>query len=48
MLSKTLNGLVLDIRQRRVVGDHPPVVLLGAGASVESGIGSMTELFDFA
>jgi hypothetical protein len=48
MLSKTLNDLVLDIRQHRVVGDHPPVVLLGAGASVESGIGSMTELFDFA
>ncbi|MDE3090903.1 MAG: SIR2 family protein [Chloroflexota bacterium] len=36
-----------DLKQRRVVADPPPVVLLGAGASVESGIGAMTDLFQF-
>src|SRR5512144_2034934 len=47
MINRTLTDLVKDLRQRREVGDPPPVVLLGAGASVESGIGAMTDLFQF-
>src|SRR5512142_12377 len=47
MVNRTLDDLVKDLRQRREVGDPPPVVLLGAGASVESGIGAMTDLFQF-
>lgn len=31
---------------RRTVGDKPPVLLLGAGASIDSGIGAMPELAD--
>lgn len=47
MIERTFEDLVLDLKQRRVVGDRPPIVLLGAGASVESGIGAMTDLFKF-
>lgn len=47
MVNRTLSDLVKDLKQRREVGDPPPVVLLGAGASVESGIGAMTDLFQF-
>ncbi len=32
---------------RRAVGDKPPVLLLGAGASTDAGIGAMTALFQF-
>jgi hypothetical protein len=45
MVEKTLDELVQDLRQRRRLGELPPVLLLGAGASVESGIGAMTDLF---
>lgn len=38
---------MLDLRQRRTAGERAPVLLLGAGASVESGIGAMDELFAF-
>ncbi|MBI4790219.1 MAG: SIR2 family protein [Chloroflexi bacterium] len=47
MLARTFDELVRDLQQRRQVGDPPPVLLLGAGASVESGIGAMTDLFQF-
>jgi hypothetical protein len=32
---------------RRMVGDMPPVLLLGAGASADAGIGATPELFKF-
>lgn len=47
MIQRTFAELVTDLRMRRTVGDKPPVLLLGAGASVDSGIGAMTELFQF-
>ena len=47
MIERTFEDLAQDLTQRRKVSDRPPVVLLGAGASVESGVGAMTDLFDF-
>lgn len=47
MLTRTFDELVRDLKQRLVVRDPPPVVLLGAGASIESGIGAMTDLFEY-
>lgn len=47
MVTRKFSELVRDLKQRREVGDPPPVVLLGAGASVESGVGAMTDLFAF-
>src|ERR1700730_11954873 len=37
-----------DLRMRRMVGDMPPVLLLGAGASADAGIGATPELFKFS
>jgi hypothetical protein len=37
----------MDLRKRRTVGDKPPVLLLGAGASVDAGIGAMPALYKF-
>lgn len=45
--TRTIGELASDLRQRREVGDPPPVVMLGAGASIDAGIGAMSELFDF-
>lgn len=45
MVMRTLKELVRDLENRRRLGDLPPVVLLGAGASVESGIEAMDGLF---
>ena len=47
METRTLNELITDIRQRRIVGEAPPVLLLGAGASVDSGIGAMPDVYKF-
>ena len=47
MVSRTFAELVKDLRMRRIVGDKPPVLLLGAGASADAGIGAMQELFAF-
>lgn len=51
MIACSFAELVADLRlrrqQTRLAGERPPVLLLGAGASVESGIGAMTELFAF-
>lgn len=47
MVTRTFYELVRDLQQRLVVADPPPVLLLGAGASVQSGIGAMTDLFQF-
>jgi pimeloyl-ACP methyl ester carboxylesterase len=40
---RTFNDLITDRRQRRAVGESPPVLLLGADASVELGIGARAE-----
>jgi hypothetical protein len=45
MIERTLADLVRDLRTRRTAGDKPPVLLLGAGASVDAGIASMPELY---
>jgi S1-C subfamily serine protease len=47
MVPRTFAELVRDLRLRRTVGDKPPVLLLGAGASVDAGIGAMKDLFAF-
>jgi hypothetical protein len=47
VIARTFAELVKDLRMRRAVGDRPPVLLLGAGASVDAGIGAMDELFRF-
>lgn len=45
MRTRSFGDLVTDVRQRRIVGDTPPVLLLGAGASVAAGIGAMPEIY---
>jgi SIR2-like domain len=47
MIRRSFAELVTDLRMRRTVGDKPPVLLLGAGASIDAGIGAMPELFEF-
>ena len=47
MEKRSFNDLITDLRQRRIVGELPPVLLLGAGASVEAGIGAMPEVYKF-
>ncbi len=44
---RTFDDLLLYMKRRRVLGYRPPVLLLGAGASFEAGIGTMTQLFQF-
>jgi hypothetical protein len=46
MLNLKIEDLINDLRQRRVHGEPSPAVLLGAGASVESGIETMDGLFE--
>lgn len=48
MQERTFDQLVQDITERRRVGDAPPVVLLGAGASIEAGIGAMDGIYELA
>lgn len=45
MEKRTFEDLISDVRQRRISGEPPPVLLLGAGASAESGIGAMPEVY---
>ena len=47
MVERTFEDLVRDLRLRRTNGERPPVLLLGAGASVDAGIGAMDELYRF-
>jgi SIR2-like domain len=47
MIQRSFAELVKDLRMRRTVGDRPPILLLGAGASIDAGIGAMPELFQF-
>jgi hypothetical protein len=45
METRSLVDLITDLRQRRIAGEAPPVLFLGAGASVEAGIGAMPEVY---
>ena len=47
MVERTFAELVRDLRMRRTNGERPPVLVLGAGASVDAGIGAMEELYKF-
>ena len=47
MIKRRFDELVTDLKTRRAVADKPPVLLLGAGASVDAGIGAMPALFKF-
>ena len=48
MASRTLDELAPDLKQRRLAGDWPLTLLLGAGASVGAGIGAMPQLYKLA
>src|SRR4051794_2681911 len=45
MQQRSFEDLISDVRQRRISGEPPPVPLLGAGASAESGIGAMPDVY---
>ncbi|HEX7243078.1 MAG TPA: SIR2 family protein [Longimicrobiaceae bacterium] len=47
MAERTLDELVRDLRDRRRLGEQPPVVLLGAGASAAAGLATMKALYEF-
>lgn len=47
MLRRSVEDLARDLRQRRESGDAMPVLLLGAGASVDSGVGVMGDLYRY-
>lgn len=47
MAERTLDELVRDLEGRRRMGEPPPVVLLGAGASAAAGLATMKALYDF-
>ena len=47
MADRTLDELVRDLEGRRRLGEPPPVVLLGAGASAAAGLATMKALYDF-
>jgi hypothetical protein len=48
MIQRTVGHLLRDLADRRRLGEPPPVLMLGAGASVESGLGAMQGIFDLA
>ena len=43
MVERSFAELVRDLRLSRTAGERPPVLLLGAGASVDAGIGAMDD-----
>lgn len=47
MAERTLDDLVRDLEDRRRLGEQPPVVLLGAGASAAAGLATMKALYAF-
>lgn len=47
MAERTLDDLVRDLADRRRLGEPPPVVLLGAGASAAAGLATMPALYQF-
>jgi hypothetical protein len=47
MIERTLEDLRRDLADRRRLGDPPPIVLLGAGASAEAGLATMQALYRF-
>lgn len=48
LLNQTFDDLALNLKQRRTLGYRPPVLLLGAGASKQAGIGTMEDLYKFS
>ena len=48
MAERTLDDLVRDLADRRRLGEQPPVVLLGAGASAAAGLATMPTLYELA
>ena len=47
METRTLQDLMKDLSDRVRLGEPPPVVLLGAGASAEAGLATMKSLYAF-
>lgn len=47
MAERTLDELARDLEGRRRLGEPPPVVLLGAGASAAAGLATMAALYEF-
>lgn len=47
MADRTLDDLTKDLEDRRRLGELPPVVLLGAGASAAAGVATMKALYEF-
>jgi hypothetical protein len=47
MAERTLQDLVRDLADRRRLGEQPPVVLLGAGASAVAEMATMPALYEF-
>ncbi|MEE6138778.1 SIR2 family protein [Mycobacterium sp. 050128] len=47
MVYRTFADLVMDLDKRRGLAEKPPVLLLGAGASLQAGVGAMPELYKF-
>lgn len=47
MPDRTLDDLIKDLEDRRRLGELPPVVLLGAGASAGAGLATMPALYEF-
>lgn len=48
VIQRIVEHLVRHPRARLRLGEPPPVLLPRAGASVESGVGSMQRIFDLA
>ncbi|CDO89528.1 hypothetical protein AWC29_13425 [Mycobacterium triplex] len=47
IVHRTFDDLVMDLDKRRSLAEKPPVLLLGAGASLQAGVGTMAELYKF-
>jgi hypothetical protein len=45
MVVRTFDDLVMDLGERRRNAEKPPVLLLGAGASIAAGVGVMDDLY---
>jgi hypothetical protein len=47
MVARTFQELVQDLSDRRRLSEAPPILLLGAGASMGAGVGMMGKLYEF-
>jgi NAD-dependent SIR2 family protein deacetylase len=48
VVERTIQDFILYLKQSRMQGHKTPVLLIGAGASLEAGIGTMHQLFQYA